>query len=131
MCAAILSTVGSRFDAHAFLTGSPLKTYAQRADEGFQIMVSEEEKLERQIAACVSFIRSHLPELKRLRDAPGIEGLDFRIAYFWDEEVAALAHTLPEELHVALAHARATLTFCVYPCSKEEPNQPPRTTPGS
>jgi len=79
------------------------------------------EKLQAQISAWVCFIRRHLAELKRLRDAPGIESIDFRITYFWRQDVAALAYTLREKLHTALAHARAILTFCVYPCSSEEP----------
>ena len=123
MCAAILSTLGDKFDVSAFLTVSPLKEYAERGEDGFQVIVSGEEKLQAQITACVSFIRRHQAELKRLREAPGVEGVDFRVAYFWDEGVAALAYTLPEELHAALTDIRATLTFCVYPCSKEEPNQ--------
>jgi hypothetical protein len=131
MCAAILSTLGDKFDASAFLVVSSLKEYAECGDDGFQVIVSDEEKLQAQIAACVSFIRHHQVELKRLREAPGIEGVDFRVAYFWDEGVAALAYTLPEELHSSLADIRATLTFCVYPCSKEEPNQSAQTTPGS
>ena len=131
MCAAILSTIGAGFDARAFLATSTLNKKAEPTDKGFQILVCDDEELQAQVAACVRFIRRHLSELKRLRDAPGIEGIDFRIAYFWDEGVAALAYTLPEELHLMLAHARATLTFCVYPCSKEEPNQPPQTTTGS
>jgi hypothetical protein len=130
MCAAILSTVGGKFDARVFLAASSLKKYAECGTGGFQIIVSDAEKLSDQIAACISFIDEHSSELTRLRAAPGIESIDFRIAYYWEESTAALAYTLPEEFHSALARVRATLTFCVYPCAKEEPNQLPEPTSG-
>jgi hypothetical protein len=52
-----------------------------------------------------------------LHEVPSVTAVDIRIAYFWTPGVAALTHTLPNDLHLMLAHARATLTFCVYPCS--------------
>jgi hypothetical protein len=127
MCAAILSTSGKEFAPEAFLAESPLRGHAEswkaggrKKKNGFQIIVCDEEDLKTQIDGVVRFIRKFLPELKRHREYPGVEDLDFRIAYFWKEGVAALSYTLPEELHAELARARGTLTFCVYPCSKEE-----------
>src|SRR5687767_599309 len=132
MCAAIFSAVGKEFNADAYLSGSALQKCAESwkigeaSQAGFQVIVCDDEDLQKQIVACVGFMRRNLPELKQLRDYAGVESIDFRIAYFLREGVAALAYTLPEELHLALAHARATLTFCVYPCSTEKtPNKAP------
>jgi hypothetical protein len=133
MCAAIFSASGKEFDASGFLAGSALQDDAdawkagtgRHKDSGFQVIVRDDPDLKNQISGVVEFIHRFLPELKRLRVFNGVEAVDFRVAYFWSEEVAALAYELPEELHVALAQIPATLTFCVYPCSKAEPNQPP------
>lgn len=130
MCAAILSTTGKGFDAREFLAASSLKKYADLGDGGFQIIVSEDEKLRAQIEACISFIECHAAELTRLRKSPGIESIDFRIAYFWEKSAAALAYTLPEGLHSALARVRATLTFCVYPYAEEASNSAPPANSG-
>jgi hypothetical protein len=129
MCAAILSAYGKKFEADGFLNASAFRGSAEvwhvgekaHRDNGFQIVVSDVRDLKTQIEGCIAFVRRHLPELKRLRQAEGIEAADFRIAYFWDEEAAALAYTLPEGLHLALAHVPATLTFCVYPHSGKGP----------
>jgi hypothetical protein len=131
MCAAILSAYGKKFEADRFLNASPFRGSAEvwhvgekaHRDSGFQIVVNDVRNLKIQIEGCVAFVRRHLPELKRLRHAEGIEAVDFRIAYFWDEKAAALAYTLPEELHLALAHVPASLTFCVYPHSEKGPTR--------
>ena len=139
MSAAIFSAVGRVFNVESFLVDSTFRegaTYwkvgeGSHTDSGFQIVVSEDEDVKKQVAAYVLFIRQNLPELKKRRDRVGLESIDFRVAYFWEDGVAALAYTLPEELHLMLAQARATLTFCVYPCSEEEPNQIPTDNSGA
>jgi hypothetical protein len=128
---AILSASGRTFDVDGFLAGSELDGFADiwRAGvgphdtNGFQIIIKDDSDLKNQIEGVVSFITKCLPELKRLRACSGLESVDFRIAYFWDAEVAALTYELPTELHIALAQIPASLTFCVYPCRKEEANQ--------
>jgi uncharacterized protein YdhG (YjbR/CyaY superfamily) len=129
---AVFSASGKTFDTDGFLASSALSKYAEiwragvdkHKTNGFQIVIRDDPELKKQIEGVVGFIRKCLPELKRLRASSGLESVDFRIAYFWHEDVAALTYELPPELHVALAQIPASLTFCVYPCSKEEANQP-------
>src|SRR5687768_1684241 len=113
MCAAILSAYGEKFGVDAFLANSPFRQQAEvwhageknSGDSGFQIIIRDERELKLQIESCIGFIRQHLVELKRLRECDGVTAMDFRIAFFWHEGVGALAYTLPQEVHVALAHA--------------------------
>jgi len=125
---AIFSASGKTFDVDGFLANSTFNKLAQswRAGvgkhdtNGFQIVIKDDSDLNMQIKGILCFISKHLPELKRLRASSGLESVDFRIAYFWEADFAALTYKLPFELHIALAQIPASLTFCVYPCCEEE-----------
>lgn len=130
MCAAIFSVSGDEFSPDDFLATSKFPQDAEswhpappnRNSGGFQIVLSNSKSLADQVSATIRFLRNNLPEIRRLHEVPSVTAIDIRIAYFWMPGVAALTYTLPSDLHLMLAHARATLTFCVYPClaPKEE-----------
>lgn len=128
MCAAIFSVSGDNFSADDFLTTSKFSKDAEswhpappsRNTGGFQIVLSNSRSLADQVSSTIRFLRNNLPEIRRLHEMPSVTAIDIRIAYFWMPNVAALTYTLPRDLHLMLAHARATLTFCVYPCSAPE-----------
>jgi hypothetical protein len=125
MCAAFFSVSGAEFTPDDFLATSKFSQDAESwhpappklNSGGFQILLSNSKCLADQVSATIRFLRNNLPEITRLHEVPSVTDVDVRIAYFWMPGVAALTHTLPNDLHLMLAHARATLTFCVYPCS--------------
>ena len=123
---AILSVSGKSFDPNQALVASTIKDISdvwliggRYKSSGFQVIFSDSADIREQVDSIIQFILSNSHELKRIKGFSGIEEFDFRISYFWRENVAALTYTFPADLHVSLADVGATLTYCVYPSSPE------------
>jgi len=121
---------GADFDVGGFLVSSPWSCIADifrrgptgnayrpiRESSSLQIAVSpiDEHRLEPQIDATLSFLRSYEAEVRRLVRFPGVDAVEFRMGLFWLPDTAIYPISLTPSFLKAVGDVGATVDIYVY-----------------